>query len=124
MDNAINGTFNITSSHSFSSGRVFTFDANSSNISEITPISNITGNSFTYTIPKTTVCHIVLDGHCQLNYDLTGDCRVDMLDLVILVNQWLGGDCSADPHCADFNGDLNVDFTDFALFSQEWRINE
>jgi hypothetical protein len=46
-----------------------------------------------------------------------------MLDLVIFVNQWLGGDCSADPHCADFNGDLNVDSTDFALMSQEWKIN-
>jgi mannan endo-1,4-beta-mannosidase len=124
QDNAINGTFNITSSHSFSSGRVFTFDATDYDIREITPISNITGNSFTYTIPKTSVCHIVLDGPpCQLLYDITGDCRVNILDLDILVNQWIGGDCSADPNCADFNGDLNVDFTDFSLFSQEWRIN-
>lgn len=125
QDNAINGTFTITSSHSYSSGRVFAFDANSYNITEITPINNITGNSFTYTIPKTTVCHIVLDGpSCQLIYDLTGDCRVNKLDLDILANQWLGGDCSVDPNCADFNGNLNVDFTDFSLLSQEWRINE
>jgi hypothetical protein len=38
-----------------------------------------------------------------------------------LANLWLGGDCSAEPNCADFNGDLNVNFNDFALFSQEWR---
>jgi hypothetical protein len=125
QDNAINGTFNITSSHSFSSGRVFTFDATGSNIREITPISNITGNSFTYTVPKTSVCHIVLDGPpCQLKYDLTGDCQVNMLDLDILVNQWIEGDCSSEPNCADFNGDLNVNFNDFALMSQEWKINE
>jgi mannan endo-1,4-beta-mannosidase len=125
QDNAINGTFTITSSHSFSSGRVFAFDASGSNIREITPISNITGNSFTYTVPIKSVCHIVLDGPpCQLNYDFTGDCHVNMLDLDVLANHWLGGDCSAEPNCTDFNGDLNVNFTDFSIFSQEWKINE
>jgi len=124
QDNAINGTFTITSSHSFSSGRVFAFDANGSNIREITPVSSITGNSFTYSIPQKSVCHIVLDGPpCQLNYDLTGDCLVSMPDLAILANQWLGGDCSADPNCADFNGNLNVNFADFSLLSKEWKIN-
>jgi endoglucanase len=123
QDNAINGTFNITSSHSFSSGRVFTFDATDYDIREITPISNVTGNSFTYTIPKTSVCHIVLDGPpCQLLYDITGDCRVNILDLDILVNQWIGGDCSANPQCADFNGDEIVNFMDFAAMGQEWKI--
>ena len=60
LDNPINGTFNITSPQNFITGRVWRFDSNDPNIKETTAISDITGNSFTYTIPATTVCHIVL----------------------------------------------------------------
>ena len=123
QDSDINGTFTITSSHSYSSGRVFAFDANGWSIGEIAPIPTITGNTFVYGVPKKSVCHIVLDGPpCQLNYDLTGDCRVNMLDLDVLVNQWLT-DCTGQPNCTDFNGDLTVNLLDFALMSQEWKIN-
>ena len=56
----ITGTFNINSPQTFLAGRVWKFDNNSSSITSTTPISSITNNSFTYTIPKTSVCHIVL----------------------------------------------------------------
>jgi hypothetical protein len=56
----ITGTFNINSPHNFLAGRVWKFDNTSSTISETTPISTITNNTFTYTIPMKSVCHIVL----------------------------------------------------------------
>jgi endoglucanase len=123
FDNDINASFTITSSHNYASGRVWAFDANGWSITERTPIRNITGNSFTYTIPHLSVCHIVLDGPpCPLQSDLTGDCRVDLEDLDVFCNQWLNaGDCSADPNCADLDGNFHVDFGDFAALAQEWR---
>lgn len=55
--------------------------------------------------------------------ELTENCYVDKADLDILCDQWLHpGDCSADPHCADFNGDEIVNFKDLALMGQEWKI--
>jgi hypothetical protein len=60
FDNAINGTFNITSPQNFISGRVWRFDSSSPTITETTGISSITNNTFKYTIPSLTVCHIVL----------------------------------------------------------------
>jgi hypothetical protein len=123
FDNDINGSFTITSSHNYTSGRVWAFDANSWSITERTPIRNITGNSFTYTIPQLSVCHIVLDGPpCPIQSDLTGDCRADLADLGVFCRQWLHiGDCSADPNCADLNGNHTVNFPDFALLGRDWR---
>ena len=65
IDNTINGTFNITSSRNLVSGRVWQFDSSGPAITETTPISAIINNTFTYTIPPLTVCHIVLQagGH-------------------------------------------------------------
>jgi hypothetical protein len=56
----ISGTFTVTSGRNFRSARVWAFDNYSSSITERAAISNITNNTFTYTIPKTSVCHIVL----------------------------------------------------------------
>jgi mannan endo-1,4-beta-mannosidase len=108
IDNAITGTFNITSQQKFTSGRVWRFNNSSANISETTAINNITGNSFTYTIPATTVCHIVLQT-TPTNWDLTGDCHVDIWDLKEFALSWL-----ASPD--------NYDFIDFADFAQDWGI--
>jgi hypothetical protein len=125
FDNDINGTFNITSSHSFTSGRIWAFDMNGSDIMEMRRIDNITSNSFKYLIPRLSVCHIVLDGPpCPMQFqcELTENCYVDKAELDILCDQWLHiGDCSADPQCADFNGDEIVDFLDFAVMGQEWK---
>jgi hypothetical protein len=126
FDNDINGTFNITSSHSFTSGRIWAFDMNGPDILEMTRIKNITGNSFKYLIPRLSVCHIVLDGPpCPMNFqcELTDNCYVDKAELDILLDQWLNlGDCSANPQCADFNGDEIVNFKDFAVMGQEWKL--
>ncbi|MGA2171911.1 MAG: glycoside hydrolase family 44 protein [Sedimentisphaerales bacterium] len=110
FDNAITGTFNITSPQHFRTGRVWKFDSNDPNIRETTSISGIPRNSFTYTIPKLTVCHIVLQaGECPPEWDLNSDCLVNIEDLGIFVDSWLKPD--------DF-----VNFADFAEFAQEWGI--
>jgi mannan endo-1,4-beta-mannosidase len=108
IDNAISGTFNITSPQKFKSGRVWRFNNSSATISETTAISNITGNSFAYTIPATTVCHIVLKTTPTV-WDFNGDCRVDLWDLQEFTFSWL-----AAPD--------NFDYIDYADFAQDWGI--
>jgi Glycoside hydrolase family 44 len=58
--NAINGTFNITSPQNFTSGRVWRFDSSSPAVTKTAAITDISNNTFKYTIPPLTVCHIVL----------------------------------------------------------------
>ena len=52
INNAITGTFNITSPQNFISGRVWQFNSSSPAITETTAVSTITNNTFTYTIPR------------------------------------------------------------------------
>jgi mannan endo-1,4-beta-mannosidase len=61
FDQPIAGTFNIAASQVFTEGRVWAFSSVSPTITETTPISSIAANSFTYTIPPLTACHIVLE---------------------------------------------------------------
>jgi len=133
QDNAINGTFTLTSDKNFTAGRVWAFDGNNVNITERTPISNITNNTFTYTLPIVSVSHIVLTAPiCPLEYDLTDDCAVDIADLVALVGEpgwslWLyelqpEESCFGESWCPDINGDLIINFKDFALLAQEWGM--
>jgi len=108
LDNAINGTFNMNSPRNFVSGRVWRFNSSNYNITETTPISGVTGNSFTYSIPAMTVCHIALEAEPPV-WDLSGDCHVNIEDLDNFADQWL------DP--VNF-----VNFADFAQLAQEWGI--
>jgi hypothetical protein len=85
----ITGTFNINSPQNFLAGRVWKFDNNSSSITSTTPISSITNNSFTYTIPKTSVCHIVLQVtpiDVSITSPLDGDRFTSGDDIVIEAN--------------------------------------
>jgi hypothetical protein len=59
---------------------------------------------------------------CALSADLTGDCHVDSVDLMIFVAQWLDmglpGNC---PLSADLAGnDCQVDLLDFAVLASQW----
>jgi hypothetical protein len=110
INNPISGTFNITSPQNFTSGRVWRFNNSSATISETTAIGTITNNSFTYTIPATTVCHIVLQADPP-TWDLSGpdenpDCHVDIYDLDVFADRWLD----------------DVYFENFAYFAQEWGL--
>jgi len=48
--------------------------------------------------------------------DLNGDCTVNLNDLEIYADNWLGTSALK----GDFNSDLNVDFKDFAALASEW----
>jgi mannan endo-1,4-beta-mannosidase len=57
---SIQGSFNINSPRLATSGRVWAFDAKTTEITEREPIGQICKNRFQYTIPPLTACHIVL----------------------------------------------------------------
>jgi glycosyl hydrolase family 44/dockerin type I repeat protein len=120
FDDSINGVFTITHPRVFTTGRVWAFDADSSAIGEISSISAITGNSFSYSIPPLTVCHIALESDCPLG-DLTGDCRVDATDLKIFCDQWLVSESCEGFDCADLNRDTKINLTDFYLLAKNWN---
>ena len=110
IDNAITGTFNITSPQHFRSGNVWKFDSNDPNITATTGVYFITNNSFSYTIPKLTVCHMVLQADPP-SWDTTGpegvpDGYVDIFDLDDFCNHWLH----------------NYMFGHFASFAQQWGM--
>ncbi len=56
----MNAVLNIAGTEEYTSARVFAYDGSSSEITERQGVSGITGNSFTYTVPKLTVAHIIL----------------------------------------------------------------
>jgi mannan endo-1,4-beta-mannosidase len=60
LNESVAGNFSISSQHNIQSGRVWKLDDNSSEISEINSVSNITNNSFSYTLPSGSICHFVL----------------------------------------------------------------
>jgi hypothetical protein len=57
---AMDAAITITGKRQYSDGRVWAFDAADSVIKEIAPIPAIASNAFHYTVPPTTVCHMVL----------------------------------------------------------------
>lgn len=60
---------------------------------------------------------------CSTTGDLNTDSHINLADLSIFASQWLGnGGCSAEPNCADLNGNDHVDFTDFTLMGQNWGL--
>lgn len=61
-DNNINVTFQITAQTNYQSAEVWGFDSTSAQIIQRSPVSNISNNTFTYTIPKFSVYHFVLSG--------------------------------------------------------------
>lgn len=64
-------------------------------------------------IPQAYLHKYLVTGDLQLDYD------VDLSDADIFFNQWLDtGDCSADPNCADLDGNNDVNFIDFAMLGE------
>ena len=116
---ATNGSFNITSPRTFTQGRVWKFDDSSYNITEITPITSITGNSFSYSIPPLTVCHMVLEAVCP-DGDISGNCQVDMEDFAILSSQWLDVPSAPSADIAPAGGDNFVDMQDLRVLAADW----
>lgn len=112
-------SFDINSTKNYTSGRVWSFDRSSSNITEKSPIHNISGNKLTYTIPALTVCHIVLDSAAApiLYGDANSDGTLDSLDLPSYKRYLMDPEHGYKKEL-DLNLDNSVDAVDFALFKQ------
>ena len=52
--------------------------------------------------------------------NLSSDRVVDMQDIALFVDQWLAPAGCPEPTCADFSGNGNVDFIDFAMLAANW----
>lgn len=121
LTEAINADFTISSPRTFASATVWAFDSGSSAITERTPVSTITGNTFSYTIPSLTACLFVLEADYPAG-DLSGNCHVGIEDLAMFVAQWLNsGGCSG-IDCADLYVDNFVDYADFSILAGNWGI--
>ena len=60
-------------------------------------------------------------GYGQSSADLDGDCRVDILDLLLLLGSW--GPCASPEHCPrDIDGDGAVDLNDLLIVLGAWGI--
>ncbi|NLW84038.1 MAG: hypothetical protein GXY41_06515 [Phycisphaerae bacterium] len=61
---------------------------------------------------------------CTLKSDLTGDCHVTLIDLMILAQEWLQSGNPADcPLEADIaENDCKIDLRDFAIMAEEWGM--
>lgn len=108
FDYSINAIFNINSRTNYISARVWAFDSSSSDISEISPVEQITNNSFSYTICPLTVCHIVLDAEiappAQATNPNPADTAVDVSRAANL--SWIAGTYAAS-HDVYFGSDFN-----------------
>lgn len=60
LNSSVTAGFSVTGNYSISSGRVWAFDSLSTVPKEISSVSNIQNNSFSYNLPKGSVCHFVL----------------------------------------------------------------
>jgi len=60
LSESVDANFSISSQHNIQSGSVWNLDNSSSEISQINPVTNISNNSFSYTLPAGSVCHFVL----------------------------------------------------------------
>jgi mannan endo-1,4-beta-mannosidase len=60
FDTELTANFVLKGYKKYTSGKVWAFDSGSAEITERTAIKSIVKNSFSYTIPPLTVCHIVL----------------------------------------------------------------
>jgi hypothetical protein len=58
-----------------------------------------------------------------LTGDLNLDWKVDWQDVNKFVDQWLSPAGCPGLTCADFSGDNDVDFIDFAILAENWQIN-
>lgn len=124
-DESINGSFDINSPSVYASGRVWAFNSTSSVISEITPVSSITGNSFSYTIAPLTVCHIILETQVdELPSQATNpnpqDTATDVSRIIDLT--WTAGTYAAS-HDVYLGTDFN-DVNDANASSDEFKGNK
>lgn len=124
-DKPMTMNFNIGGNKVYGSGKVWAFDESSAQITEKTPITNIGDNKFQYTVPKLTVCHIVLDlkqNATTIPGDINNDGEVNILDYIALQKYIMNPSSGMELKNADINGDGRVNTSD--LFALRKKITE
>ena len=61
--------------------------------------------------------------HPQPTADLTGDCKVNLVDLLVLSENWLRDDCNASNafcNAADINRNGRTDLSDYTVLAEQW----
>jgi mannan endo-1,4-beta-mannosidase len=118
-DSPMTVNFDLNSTKNYTSGRVWSFDRSSANITEKAPIQGINGNNISYTVPALTVCHIVLDSNTQtISYgDANNDGTVDSMDFLLL-KKHLMDPASEYNQVLDLNVDNSIDSIDFSIMKQ------
>ncbi|HHV29096.1 MAG TPA: PKD domain-containing protein [Clostridium sp.] len=111
--------FSIDSSKEYTVGNVWAFDRGSADITPRTPIVDINDNTFTYTVPALTACHIVLEAAGPvLHGDLDNDGKVNSKDLMLLKRYIMGITEDVNVAAADVYLDGVVNSTDYTVL---WR---
>jgi len=118
-DNPETINVNLSSTKNYKSGKVWTFDQTSANITEKAPIESISGNVFSYTLPALSVAHIVLDTNSStiMYGDYNKDAKVNALDYGLFKKYLLNSDGKYEV-VLDLNLDGKVNAIDFAIMKQ------
>lgn len=96
----------------FSENPVATFDKIGTYVLEITA-----DDGDLYTIDYVTIA--VREPDCPEG-DLTADCRIDLLDLMVMCQQWMSDPVCHGSGCPDLNADDLVDTVDLARMAVDW----
>ncbi len=112
-------TFNlsINSDSQYKSGKVWAFDRSSSRITEKAPVLGIERNSFSYTLPALTACHIVLDtSEPSFTYgDLNDDNEINSVDYAYMLRYIMESVDNINIQAADLNLDGSINSIDYAI---------
>ncbi|MDS0526348.1 dockerin type I domain-containing protein [Clostridium sp. SHJSY1] len=99
----------------YSSGKVWGFDENSSDIKEETPITDVSNNTLTYEVPKLSVYHLVLDSKAKKLGDVNDDGKVSLADFIALKKYISTNSVEINTLNADINGDSVINILDLTL---------
>jgi hypothetical protein len=85
---------------------------------------DVTGTAVIHILISITNCQQVQIFDHRMDADLNGDCKIDLSDLVLLVNQWLSTspEAIAPNYSPDIVVDDNINLADFAAMAEQWLV--
>jgi hypothetical protein len=128
-DQSLAASFTISGSVTYTSGQVWAFDSTSASITRRTAIGSISGNSFSCTLPKLSVSHIVLHAGAGptaaptpggvLLGDVNSNGNIDIVDALVVAQYYVGlNPDNFNTAAADTNCNGSIDIVDALLIAQ------